>query len=115
MFTVAQIKRAHSKVKSGADFPEYIKDIKALGVTYYETYVADGHTDYYGADDYRISSAPKYDALGIADAPDIEQFKADLKAHQQGETDYPDIHWNMCQTRHQEMGRLHGKNDLHLL
>ncbi|RQP15574.1 MAG: DUF1398 domain-containing protein [Parapedobacter sp.] len=88
MFTVAQIKRAHSKVKSGADFPEYIKDIKALGVTYYETYVADGHTDYYGADDYRISSAPKYDALGIADAPDIEQFKADLKAHQQGETDY---------------------------
>ncbi|SEL29927.1 DUF1398 domain-containing protein [Parapedobacter koreensis] len=88
MFTVTQIKQAHSNVKSGADFPAYIKDIKALGVTYYETYVADGHTDYYGADDYRISSVPRYNALDIADAPDIEQFKVDLKAHQQGETDY---------------------------
>ncbi len=28
MFTVEQIKTAHSKVKSGADFPAYIQDIK---------------------------------------------------------------------------------------
>ncbi len=28
MFTVEQIKAAHSKVKSGADFPSYIKEIK---------------------------------------------------------------------------------------
>lgn len=34
MFTVEQIKTAHSKVKSGADFPAYIQDIKKLGVTY---------------------------------------------------------------------------------
>lgn len=49
MFTVAEIKAAHSKVKSGADFPAYIQDIKRLGVTYYETFVTDGHTDFYGA------------------------------------------------------------------
>jgi hypothetical protein len=35
MCTVAQIKAAHSKVKSGADFPAYIKESKALGVTQY--------------------------------------------------------------------------------
>ena len=34
MFTVEQIKAAHSKVKSGADFPSYIKEIKSLGVTH---------------------------------------------------------------------------------
>ena len=39
MFTAEQIKAAHSKVKSGADFPGYIKEIKALGVTHYEAYV----------------------------------------------------------------------------
>ena len=39
MFTVEQIKVAHSKVKSGADFPAYIQDIKKLGVTFYETFV----------------------------------------------------------------------------
>lgn len=47
MFTVEQIKAAHSKVKSGADFPSYIQEIKALGVTANETYVEDGHFNYY--------------------------------------------------------------------
>lgn len=89
MFTVEQIKAAHSKVKSGADFPAYIQDIKKLGVTFYETFVTDGHTDYYGANDYKTSSVAKYDALTIAQVSNIEQFKTDIKAHQQGKTDYP--------------------------
>ena len=38
MFTIQQIKEAHSKVKSGADFPKYVHDIIALGVTSYETF-----------------------------------------------------------------------------
>jgi uncharacterized protein YbcV (DUF1398 family) len=73
MFTVEQIKTAHSKVKSGADFPAYIQDIKKLGVTYYETFVSDGHTDYYGANDYKTSSSAKYDTLQIAEISNIEQ------------------------------------------
>ena len=32
MFTIQQIKEAHSKVKSGSDFPKYVQDIIALGV-----------------------------------------------------------------------------------
>lgn len=39
MFTVEQIEQAHGKVKSGADFPKYIQEIKALGVTSFETWV----------------------------------------------------------------------------
>lgn len=88
MFTIAQIKAAHSKVKSGADFPAYIKDLIQLGVISYETHVSDGHTDYFGKDNYKISSAPNYDQLFIDDQSDAEQFKTCLKAHQQGKTDY---------------------------
>lgn len=88
MFTLDQIKTAHSKVKSGADFPSYIKEIKELGVGYYETFVTDGHTDYFGADHYKTSSAAKYDRLLIAKTSNAAQFKYDLKAHQQGKTDY---------------------------
>jgi len=43
MFTTEQIKAAHGKIKSGADFPSYIKEIKGLGVTHYEAYITDGH------------------------------------------------------------------------
>lgn len=88
MFTIEQIKAAHGKVKSGADFPAYIRDLKKLGVTYYETFVSDGHTDYFGADDYKTSSSPRYSALNVAETSDTAGFKADLAAHQQGKTDY---------------------------
>jgi len=67
MFTVEQIKVAHSKVKSGADFPAYIKEIKVLGVTHYEAYVADGHIDYHGAKGFTAKVPAKYEPLVIAD------------------------------------------------
>lgn len=89
MFTIDQIKAAHSKVKSGADFPNYIQEIKKLGVLSYKTFIKDGHTDYQGKGNYQTSSPPRYDALTIADKCAIETFKADLKAHQQGKSDYP--------------------------
>ena len=89
MFTVEQIKAAHGKVRSGADFPAYIQDIKKLGVTYYETFVADGHTDYYGADHFSTSSPAKYDRLDIAATANELSFRKRLKAHQEGQTDYP--------------------------
>ena len=88
MFTVEQIKTAHSKVKSGADFPSYIKEIKLLGVTHYEAYVTDGHIDYHGANDYTAKVPAKYDPLIIADTSKADEFKAALIAHQQGKTDF---------------------------
>jgi uncharacterized protein YbcV (DUF1398 family) len=88
MFTIEQIKEAHSKVKSGADFPAYIRDLKVLGATFYETYVLDGHTDYYGLNAYKVSSPAKYDVLSIAGECKPEAFKSGLLEHQQGKTDY---------------------------
>ena len=88
MSTIQQINEAHSKVKSGADFPKYIQDIIALGVTSFETFVYDNHTNYYGKDNFQTSSEGFTETLSIANESNIEQFKSDLKAHQQGKTDY---------------------------
>ena len=88
MFTIQQIHEAHAKVKSGADFPKYIQEIIALGVTSFETFVFDNHTDYYGKDNYFTSSQGFSGTLPIANRSDVEQFKLDLKSHQQGHTDY---------------------------
>ena len=106
MFTVAQIKQAHGKVRSGADFPAYIKEIKAMGVTFYQVYVKDGHTDFYGADDYHTTDAAKYEALAIARTADKVLFVAALKSHQQGNTSYMEfcmdcakfgiVKWEVC-------------------
>lgn len=88
MFTVAQIKAAHAKVISGADFPAYIQEIKALGVMAFETWVHDSHTKYFGANGYETSSSAMYDELVIAEVNDKAKFEHCLKIHQRGETDY---------------------------
>ena len=88
MFTVAQIKAAHSKVKSGADFPKYTREIKALGVVAFETWVKDSHTEYFGANTYRTSSLPMYEDKQVANSSDKAKFEYYLKIHQQGKTDY---------------------------
>lgn len=88
MFTLLQIKEAHAKVKSGADFPNYIKELIELGVTDYETFVSDGHTIFQGSNGFKVSSESKYSNLIISEMSDVEQFKSDLKVHQQGKTDY---------------------------
>jgi uncharacterized protein YbcV (DUF1398 family) len=88
MFTLQQIQEAHTKVQSGADFPKYMHDIILLGVTSFETFVFDNHTNYYGNDTYQITSTGLPETRSIANESNINQFKTDLQAHQQGKTDY---------------------------
>lgn len=88
MFSIEQIRAAHNKVKSGADFPAYIKAIKTMGVSHYETFVADGHSEYYGENEFKVVAPGKYEPIFVSDIGNIDQFKSDLKAHQQGKSDY---------------------------
>jgi uncharacterized protein YbcV (DUF1398 family) len=87
MFTLEQIAQAHSRVKSGADFPQYVQELIALGVYRYTAWLTDGHVDYEGAD-LKLSGPAKHEVQAIAKRSDDVQFKARLKLHQQGGTDY---------------------------
>jgi uncharacterized protein YbcV (DUF1398 family) len=89
MFTIDQIKAAHAKVKSGADFPQYVQDMKALGVTGYAHYVADGHTLYTGNNGFELTAGPAYTALPVAAKGTAEKLQHAIHIHQQGQTDYP--------------------------
>lgn len=88
MFTIEQIKQAHDKVKTGADFPNYIQDLINLGVKGYNTYVHNGDTSYYGANDYHVNSDEKYNEIKIAPIANKERFIEFLVMHQDGQTDY---------------------------
>jgi len=88
MFTLEQIKAAHAKVKSGADFPSYINELIGLGLMEYTQFVSDGHAIYSGKNNYSVQSEAKYPAFKIADIADSAKLKQDLKIHQQGDTNY---------------------------
>ena len=87
-FTLEAIRMAHAKVKTGADFPAYIEEIKQLGITHYNSYVEDGHIDYSGDNNHQVTAPTKYGRLHIAGKSNIDAFKADLAAHQQGKTSF---------------------------
>lgn len=88
MFTLQQIADAHEAVKTGADFPAYIRQIKELGVRSFHTFVSDSHTLYHGANGFQIESAGIYETKEIAGDCQADVFRKQLKKHQNGETDY---------------------------
>jgi len=88
MFTIAQIQEAHSKVKSGADFPKYVQDLIGLGVLSCDVFVCDGHAEYRGKDGYVVKSEADYSDQKLAADCNAEKFRNYLKIHQKGETDY---------------------------
>lgn len=89
MFTLHQIQQASEKSKTGADFPQFIQDLKVIGVSHYDTYVSDGHTTYYGAEKFSLNSDSKYQKLNVNDISSAEKLKHTISIHQKGQTDYP--------------------------
>jgi uncharacterized protein YbcV (DUF1398 family) len=88
MFTLEQIKQAHDKVQTGADFAIYIQNLIDLGVEGYDTIVSDGRVAYFGSKNYSVSTDKKYDKIKIAANANKERFIEFLVMHQDGQTDY---------------------------
>ena len=89
MFTIDQIHEASASIKSGADFPQFVQDLKSMGVTHYDTFVSDGLTKYYDANDFVLVANAKYPEMPVNDLPSSNRLKHALLIHQQGQTDYP--------------------------
>lgn len=87
-FSIEEIQIAEQKIKTGADFPRFIQEIKAMGVERNDVYVMNGMSIYFGKDDHTVESAPVYEALLIEEQSSAEDLKEALKIHQQGKTDY---------------------------
>ncbi len=88
MFTIQQIDNAHSKVKTGKDFPQYIQDIKKLGVTAFTNWVQEGIVSYQGINEFKIASLKLYSSIIIQSSYNASTFLHQLKIHQQGATDF---------------------------
>jgi len=89
MFSIEEIKAAESKIKTGADFPTFIKQIKEMGVVRNDVYVANGLSEYFDSDDHTVQVSPDgYPDLVINDESSVDKLKHALSVHQNGETDY---------------------------
>jgi uncharacterized protein YbcV (DUF1398 family) len=88
MFTAQQIKEAYAKVKSGADYPGYVQELKALGVTRYDYVVESGNNVFYGDSGFSLKVENQHDRLQVAGRSSKEKLQGAISMHQQGQTDF---------------------------
>jgi uncharacterized protein YbcV (DUF1398 family) len=90
MLTLQHIHDAHARVASGADFPRYAGEIKALGVVWYDTFVADGRTVYTTVAGVFLTDEPVRKPLPLSGVNPV-LFRERLAAHQRGESTYDEF------------------------
>ena len=88
MFTLAQIDDIHQRLGKQHTLPQYLQALNAIGVVKCESFLADGHTEYFGTDSQKLVSPPVHQRLRIAGKSSREDLLIHLDLHQQGKTSY---------------------------
>jgi uncharacterized protein YbcV (DUF1398 family) len=88
MFTIEQINDLHAHLGKAETLVEYARALNAIGVEKYDSYLRDGHSEYFGKRGHKVISLPAHDVLSIAEKSNRENFLKHLKLHEQGKTTY---------------------------
>jgi len=98
MFSIEHINDIHGRLGSASTLPEYLRALKALGVERYDSYLADGHSEYFGQGGHRVVSPPVHEVLPVAGASEREAFLQHLSRHERGETTYLEMSRGLAQS-----------------
>ena len=98
MFTIEQINGLHARLGSARTLPEYVRELKALGVERYDSYLADGHSEYFGQGGHRVVSPPVHEVLPVAETAKRETFLQHLRRHERRETTYLEMSRGLAQS-----------------
>lgn len=88
MFTLDQINEIHKRFGKQATLPEYLRALKAIGIDKCDSFIADGHSEYFGINNQRTVSPPVHEKLSIASTSNREDLLTHLSLHNQGKTGY---------------------------
>ncbi len=88
MFTIEQIDDLHARLGSAKTLAEYVRALKAIGIERYDSYLADGHSEYFGREGHRVASPPVHELLPIAETGQRENFLEHLRRHERRQTTY---------------------------
>jgi uncharacterized protein YbcV (DUF1398 family) len=56
VFTLDQINDIHERLGKQTTLPQYLQALKAIGVDKYDSFLTDGHSEYYGNDSQKVVS-----------------------------------------------------------
>lgn len=91
MFTLEQINAVHERLGEQANLPQYLQALKAIGVYKYDSFIMDGHSEYYGNHGQKLVSPPVHEHIAIAQTTNRESFLNQLNLHSEGITNYLEL------------------------
>ncbi|MGC4111308.1 MAG: DUF1398 family protein [Nocardioides sp.] len=91
MFTWEQIDDLHTRHGRADSLADYLRGLAAIGVVRFESFLADGHSEFYGADGHRVVSPAYHEVLSVAEVSDREAFLRHLQEHADGRTSYVEM------------------------
>lgn len=83
-----QIDDLHTRLGKAETLFEYARALHAIGVETYDSYLTDGHSEYFGKDGYKVVSPPYHESLSVADTSNKEQFLKYMQLVEQGGLGY---------------------------
>jgi uncharacterized protein YbcV (DUF1398 family) len=98
MFTIEQLDDLHARLGSAKTFPQYVLALKGLGVQRYDSYLADGHSEYFGQYGHIVVSPPVHEHLLIAETGQRDTFLQHLHRHELRETTYLEMSRGLAQS-----------------
>ena len=91
MFTLAQITDIHDRLGNEDTLGRYLRALAEIGIKTYDSYITDGHSEYFGADGQKLVGPAFHDSFAIAETCDKEQFLRYMQQVEQGEVGYAEM------------------------
>ena len=91
VFALAQIDDLHTRLGSADSVADYMRGLAAIGVVRFESFLCDGHTEFFGADGQHLASPAHHEGLTVAEVSDRASVVEHLRRHSGGETSYVEM------------------------
>jgi uncharacterized protein YbcV (DUF1398 family) len=88
MFTLEQINDIHDRLGNAQTLSQYLEALRNIGVDKYDSFITDGHSEYFGKGDHKVVSPPVHEKLAIAETSNRKSFLNHLDLHNQRKTNY---------------------------
>ena len=88
MFTLGQINNIHHRLGKQQTLHGYLRALNAIGIVKADSYLTDGHSEYFGVDGQKLIGPAAHQEFSIAGKSNREDFLKHLSLHEQGKTSY---------------------------
>ena len=91
MFTLEQIDDIHDRFGRQDTLVQYLRALNAIGVERSDSFMVDGHSEYFGKGSETVVTPPTHAVLTIAGTSSRDGLVEHLGLHSQGKTSYVEM------------------------